>query len=86
MPTTRRDAKERPKPFVVGEPIPLMCKVSDVCRILQCSERRFYELLADQRIPFPEVKPRIGTPRFRGEDIQRYIDGGYDELPPRRRG
>lgn len=69
--------KEPLKPLAVGDPIPVMCKVRDVCRILQWSESRFYELLADQRIPFPEVKPRIGTPRFRGVDVQRYIDGGY---------
>lgn len=64
-------------PMTVDESIPKTCTVAQVCRILQLSRRRFYELLASGQIPFSEIKPRIGTPRFRGEDLQLWLEGGY---------
>jgi hypothetical protein len=70
-------SRAQPRPFAVGDPIPKICKVTDVCGIFQWSRRQFYAHLANQALPFPEVKPRIGTPRFRGEYVQAYIDGAF---------
>lgn len=64
-------------PMLTDESIPKTCTVAQVCRVLQLSPRRFYELRASGQIPFCEIKPRIGQPRYRGEDLQRWLDGEY---------
>jgi predicted DNA-binding transcriptional regulator AlpA len=67
-------------PLTLADRIPMLCTVTDVCRLLQISQPRFYQLLKAQRFPFAEVRPRIaGGPRFRGADVRNYIDGHFAE-------
>jgi hypothetical protein len=65
--------------MTLDEPIPHLCTVQDICRLLQMSPATFYAKLRDKRFPFAEVEPRIAGPRFRGADVRLYVDGFYAE-------
>lgn len=66
-------------------PIPMVCTIADVCRILQLSPSQYYRLRADNKFPIPEIQPRIGgRARFRGTDVRRYIFGESRRSPLRR--
>jgi len=71
----------KPAPLTLAESIPHACTVMDMCRLLQLSPSRFYELLKLQRLPFTEIEPRIGGPRFSGADVRLWLDGFYAERP-----
>jgi hypothetical protein len=63
-------------PHTLNEAIPTVCRVEDVCRILQISRSTFYGLCRQARLPIAEIKPRItGGPRFKGGDVQAYLGG-----------
>ncbi len=64
-------------PLTVDQAIPKTCTIADVCRILQVSRPRFYQWMHEQRIPFSEIRPRIGSPRYRGSDVQAWLDGEF---------
>lgn len=65
-------------PASTTDSIPRTCTVEDVCRHLNISRRRFYELMRDQRFPIPEILPRLGRgPRFRGVDVELYLEGHF---------
>lgn len=56
--------------------IPACCTAADVIRILQISERQFYQLRRDGTFPIPEIDPPLDArPRFSGELVARYIAG-----------
>jgi predicted DNA-binding transcriptional regulator AlpA len=68
----------KPAPMLSSERVPKVCTVSDVCRALNISERRFYELRAEKTFPIPEILPRLTRgPRFRGTDVELYIEGAF---------
>lgn len=63
-------------PHTLAEPIPTVCRVVDVLRILQISKSQFFALRAKGTFPIPEIEPAIdSSPRFRGADVQAYLDG-----------
>jgi excisionase family DNA binding protein len=64
--------------LTMDEPIPRACTVADLARILNISRPRVYQLLAAKKMPFSEIKPRIGGPRFRGSDVELWLEGHYN--------
>lgn len=61
------------------EAIPATCTVADVCRLLQLSQRQFFSLRAAGTFPIPEILPKLDRrPRFRGEDVRRYLAGEFN--------
>ena len=62
----------------VSDEIPKVCTVNDVCRALNISRTQLYTLMRTKRFPIPEILPRLGRgPRFRGVDVELYLDGHY---------
>lgn len=75
----------KPAPFTVADTIPKVCTVADVCRALNISQRRFYELRSAHTFPIPEIRPRLTRgPRFSGVDVQLYIEGAFGSTSERR--
>lgn len=73
-------------PHAVDQPIPMVCLIDDICRILQMSESQFHTLRRHGQFPIPELLPKIGSrPRFRGVDVRRYVNGGEVRRAPMRR-
>lgn len=73
-------------PLMVDEPIPMVCTIEDICRILQLSESQFFNLRKQGVFPIPEIQPRLDKrPRFRGVDVRRYVNGGDVRRSPIRR-
>lgn len=67
-------------PHAVDQPIPMVCTIDDVCRILQVSESQFFNLRRTGRFPIPEIQPRLDKrPRFRGADVRSFITGGQPQ-------
>jgi predicted DNA-binding transcriptional regulator AlpA len=62
---------------LVGDPIPLVCSSSDVCRLVRISRSQYYLLKKQGRFPIPEIEPRIGDSRYYGEDVRRYLAGEF---------
>jgi hypothetical protein len=75
----------KPEPaFSLAEMIPHVCTITDVCRLLRMSRTTFYRLQATNGLPFGEILPRIhGGARFRGVDVQLWIEGHYAAGPRR---
>jgi hypothetical protein len=70
-------------PMAVGEPIPAICTIEDICRLLRLSESQFFALRRLGTFPIPEHLPRLDRrPRFKGEHVKAYIEG---DLAPARR-
>lgn len=68
---------DKPMPHAEDAPIPMVCTIDDVCRILQLSESQFFNLRRQGRFPIPELLPKIDKrPRFRGVDVRRFVNGG----------
>ena len=64
-------------PPLVGETIPLVCLVDDVCRLLRISRAQYFSLRKRGLFPIPEIEPRVGDPRYHGADVQRYLQGAF---------
>ena len=60
--------------------IPPVCRIADLLRVLGMSRRTFCERRKSGTFPIPEILPRIGHPRFRGDDVRRYINGDFADL------
>jgi predicted DNA-binding transcriptional regulator AlpA len=60
--------------LTLTEPIPHVCLVRDILRILQISERTFYKLLREGAFPIPEIVPSLNKQhRYAGVDVADYI-------------
>jgi hypothetical protein len=60
-------------PHVVGEPVPSICYVHDVCRILRISRSTFERQYAAKQLRLVELE-RIGRPRrFTGESVHQEL-------------
>lgn len=57
------------QPLTIDEPIPQVCKVKDVCRILRFSRAQLLELLAAGRLPLVELERYDAHRRFTGESV-----------------
>ena len=67
-------------PLTLDQPIPHVCTITDVCRILQISEAQFFVLRKRGQFPIPPIEPPIAKgPRFAGEHVRQYLRG---ELAP----
>jgi hypothetical protein len=56
-------------PATLGEPVPAVCLVSDVCRFLRLSRRSFQRAMAKKELPLVELAPIGRTRRFTGESV-----------------
>ena len=64
------------EPIAVGEPIPAICTIEDVCRVMRISESQFFVLRRQGTFPIPEHLPRLDRrPRFLGENVRKYLAG-----------
>jgi hypothetical protein len=70
--------EERPA-LTLDESIPHVCTVADLCRIFQVTRRTLYTWLKESALPFSEIKPRVGHPRWSGADVRLYLEGFYAE-------
>lgn len=61
----------KPAPAVVGEPIPSVCTVHDVCRHLNISRATFFRLMAAHRLPLAPIDQFTRQRRFTGESVAR---------------
>ena len=65
-------------------PIPAVCTVEVLCRVLNMAQSQLYLLRKQGTFPIPDIQPAIDKrPRFRGADVQAYIDG---RLRPAKKG
>lgn len=63
-------------PLTLDQPIPHVCTLEDVCRILQISEWTYHDQRRRGVFPIPEIEPRIGRrPRFAGKHVREYVEG-----------
>jgi predicted DNA-binding transcriptional regulator AlpA len=63
-------------PLTIAEPIPHVCTIADICRVLNISRPKFYVLRAEGKFPIPELLPKLGRgPRFAGEMVRQYLAG-----------
>jgi hypothetical protein len=69
----------------LAEPIPTVCSIADLCRILQMSRRSLDRARSRGSFPIPEIEPRLGPPRFSGAMVQAYLDGRAMPAHKRRR-
>lgn len=60
----------KPTPLALAEPIPHVCKVGDVLRILQISRATFGRLMARGALPLVEIAKLDAHRRFTGESVQ----------------
>jgi hypothetical protein len=67
-------------PLTLADRVPMVCTVEDLCRFLQKSRSQVYRLLQTGLLPFQEIEPRIGAPRFRGADLLLWLDGHHAGL------
>ena len=61
-------------PHTLAESIPTTCTIADLCRILQRSRAAIYKRLKNGTFPIPEIEPRDGQPRFKGQLVALYLD------------
>ena len=64
-------------PLMLGDRIPHVCKVSDVCRILRISRRTFERLTAQRKLPLAELDRIDRHRRFSGASVQRIAAGRW---------
>lgn len=57
------------EPLTLDQPIPHVCKVADVCRVLQISRSTFDRLMADGKLPLVELDKLDRHRRFKGESV-----------------
>ena len=66
---------------LVSEPIPMVCTIADICRLLHVSHAQFFALRKAGRFPIPEIEPRLDRrPRFSGDAVRQYIDGARERV------
>ena len=72
-------------PWPLGEPIPSVCRIEDICRILSMSRSTFLRLDAEKKLPIVEL-PRMGrVRRFDGASVaQIKRTGRWDRASMRR--
>ena len=58
--------------------------ITQVCRILQISQSKYYDLRQTGRWPIPALQPSLGNARFAGADILRYLRGDLASVHRRR--
>jgi hypothetical protein len=66
------------------DPIPRVCLIEDVCRALRVSRRTLKRLRRAKAFPIQELPSLDKHPRWRGSEIQKFIDGPL-QLPRGRR-
>ncbi len=59
--------------------------IKEVCRVLKISTALCYSRRKEGRWPIPAIQPALGGTRFARADVQRYFDGAFAQLLPRRR-
>ncbi len=68
--------KPKPEPLTLRDSIPIICTAADLLRILRISERKLRLMEAQGTFPIPRIDPPIDNiKRYRGVDVQRYLDG-----------
>jgi hypothetical protein len=60
---------------VVNEPIPAVCFIDDVARILRTSRRTIDKLRRHRCFHIPELPAIDKRPRWSGEAVKRFLDG-----------
>ena len=57
-------------PAIVGEPVPAVCLVKDVCRHLRMSRATFDRLMSRNALAVAEMPRLGGMRRFTGQSVQ----------------
>lgn len=62
---------------VVGEAIPQVCLIEDVCRHLRLSRRTFQRLMSAHELPLVELMPLGRVRRFQGKSVEAIQNGRH---------
>lgn len=64
-------------PWPLDQPIPAVCTVPDVLRILQISRRTFERAMVKHRLPLVELQAIDSRRRFTGDSVARIQRGRW---------
>jgi hypothetical protein len=56
-------------------PIPAVCFIEDVCRVLRISRRSLERARRYRSFPIRELPALDARPRWSGEDVRKYLEG-----------
>jgi hypothetical protein len=72
--------RPKPAPFRVGEPLPQACNAHDLTRVFGRSLGTIYDWERDGKLRRFELHRPLGTRKWSGKLLQKYVDGGAAAL------